>query len=145
MPSLSCAGEYRGPALVVHPETESFWRNLGQGELTLPKCSSCGLIRFPIAPVCYRCGSLAYDWVAVPGDGRVNVAVEMKRATGNPIWNGEVPFITGQIDMADGRRLPGRVLCDCGEATKHGESVTAAYLSADGGYGVLCFLHGCRQ
>jgi uncharacterized OB-fold protein len=145
MPTLTKAGDYRGPDLVVHPESEPFFTALGQGSLQLQQCGSCGTIRFPVAPVCYRCCSLDYSWTEVPTTGKISVAVEMQRATGDQVWAAELPFITAQVDMDGGRRLPGRVLCTCGKATQHGEPVSAAYLEAKDGYGVLCFQHGCAS
>lgn len=145
MTRLTKAGDYHGPDLVIHPETEPFYTALAQGSLKLQKCRACDTIRFPIAPVCYECGSMDYEWTEVPTGGTVSAAVEMQRATGNPIWAAEVPFIAAQVDMEGGRRLPGRVICSCGNATQHGEPVTAAYLAANGGHGVLCFRHGCSS
>ena len=140
MSDLRNVGEYRGPAPVVHPESEPFWRGLGEGELKLQHCAACNTIRFPIAPVCWNCGSLDHEWVAVPTDGTISAAVTVRRATGDQLWAKEVPFVTAQVDMEGGRRLPGRVICDPDADLKHGTPVQAAYLAAEGGYGVLCFV-----
>jgi uncharacterized protein len=141
MTALRQVGEYRGPGPVVHPESEPFWRGLGEGRLELQRCDSCGTVRFPVAPVCWNCGSLEYTWTGVATEGTVSAAVTVHRATGNQLWAGEVPFVTAQVDMADGHRLPGRVLCPDPEAgVAAGTAVEAAYLAAEGGYGVLCFV-----
>lgn len=144
MTTLAAVGAYKGPAPVIHPESEPFWRGLGEGRLSLQQCESCRTVRWPVAPACFNCGSLDYEWTEVPGEGTVSAAIVIERATGDPVWSQEVPFITAMVDMADGRRLPGRVLCDCGRGHKHAEPVTAAYFSTEDGYGVLCFVHGCR-
>jgi uncharacterized OB-fold protein len=140
MTALRKAGEYRGPAPVVHPESEPFWRGLGEGTLQLQQCGTCQTIRFPVAPVCWNCGSLEYEWTAVRTGGTVSAAVTVRRATGNQLWAQEVPFVTAQVDMDGGRRLPGRVICDPETELKPGTPVEAAYLEAENGYGVLCFV-----
>jgi uncharacterized OB-fold protein len=145
MATLAHAGTYTGPEPVIHPESEPFWRGLGDERLTLQRCSSCGRVRWPIAPVCHVCGSLEYAWSEVSGEGTVSAAVVVKRATADPTWAKEVPYLTGMIDLPEGLRLPGRVLCDCGEGARHGTAVRAARFSTDDGYGVLCFVHGCRR
>lgn len=138
MSALKNVGEYRGPEPVVHPESEPFWRGIGEGTLRLQQCGSCATIRFPVAPVCWNCGSLEYEWVPVPTTGAVSAAVTVRRATGDQLWAQEVPFVTAQVDMEGGHRLPGRVI-GAGEVGP-GTPVEAAYLAAAHGYGVLCFV-----
>jgi uncharacterized OB-fold protein len=140
MSALRHAGEYRGPAPVVHPETEPFWRGLGEGRLELQQCDSCATIRFPVAPVCWNCGSLDHSWTEVPTEGTVSAAVTVRRATGDQRWAESVPFVSAQVDMEGGRRMPGRVIADADADISHGTPVRAAYLSTEDGYGVLCFV-----
>lgn len=145
MATLTDVGTYAGPEPVIHPESEPFWRGLAEGRLMVQRCSSCQRVRWPIAPICDRCGSLEYEWTDVAGEGTLSAAVVVQRATGDPIWAQEVPYLTGMVDLPEGLRLPGRVLCDCGEGARHGAPVRAARFSTEDGYGVLCFVHGCRQ
>lgn len=140
MTALRKAGQYRGPDIVVHPESEPFWKGLGDGHLKLQRCARCGTVRFPIAPLCWGCGALEYEWTPLATEGRVSAAVAVHRATGDQRWSQEVPFVAAQVDMADGLRLPGRVISDRPTAPAHGYPVRAAYLEAPGGYGVLCFV-----
>lgn len=141
MSRLRQVGAHRGPAPVVHPETEPFWRGLGEGRLRLQRCTACGTVRFPLGPVCWRCGSFDLEWTDVATTGTVSAAVTVRRATGDPLWAGEVPLVSAQVDMdLVGVRLPGRILCDPYAPPPHGTPVEAAYLSTDDGYGVLCFV-----
>lgn len=140
MSTLRHAGEYRGPAPVVHPETEAHWRGLGSGELLLQQCGGCGTVRFPLAPACWSCLRVEHEWVPVQTTGTVSSAVTIVRATGDPLWAGEVPYVTAQVDMDGGQRLPGRVVCEPGAEVSRGTPVQAAYLSAEDGIGVLCFV-----
>ncbi len=138
--SLPSAGSYLGPAPVVHPETRQHWAALGEGRLVLQQCRTCGTVRFPLAPVCWVCLSAAHDWVPIPTRGTVAAAVTVHRATGDQRWAKEVPFVAGQVDMAGGYRIPGRILCDAARPPVRGTPVQAAALSAKEGFGVLCFL-----
>jgi uncharacterized OB-fold protein len=145
MATLADVGTYPGPEPVIHPESEPFWRGLGDGRLLLQQCGSCGRVRWPIAPVCHECGSFEHTWTEVSAEGAVSAAVIVERATGDPLWAEQTPYLTGMVDLPEGLRLPGRVLCDCGEGARHGAPVTAARFSTADGYGVLCFVHGCRR
>jgi uncharacterized protein len=138
MPSLTRAGDYRGPAPVVHPESAPFWHGLGEGRLELQKCDSCGTVRWPIAPVCWNCTSLDATWTPVATSGTVSAAVTVRRATGNQVWAEVVPFVSAMVDMADGLRLPGRILAE--SDVPAGTPVEAAWLDAGDGIGVLCFV-----
>jgi uncharacterized OB-fold protein len=140
MSELREVGRYNGPALVVHPESEPFWRELGAGRLRLQQCRGCTTKRFPIAPVCWSCGSLEYDWAGISTAGTISAAVTVRRATGDQVWAAEVPYIIAQVDMEGALRLPGRVICDPAADVSHGTPVRAAFLAADDDYGVLCFV-----
>lgn len=139
MTALQRAGDYRGPQPVVHPETEPFWRGVGAGELRLQRCIDCGTVRFPVAPVCWACLSDGSAWVPVPTTGSVAASVRVHRATGDPRWGPEAPYVTAQVDMDGGVRLPGRVMGEP-DPPPRGTRVRAAYLDAGDGIGVICFL-----
>jgi hypothetical protein len=49
--------------------TEGYWRAAGRGELAVPKCSACGVHRWPPNEICYACQSLEWTWDVVPPRG----------------------------------------------------------------------------
>jgi len=60
----------------ILPDTEDedakpFWEGTARGELLVQKCSACGRRRIPPRPMCPDCRSLANEWVALSGKGRV--------------------------------------------------------------------------
>ena len=136
-------GVAEGPAPAIHPENSGFWESVAAGSFKLQRCSDCGTIRFPIAPCCWKCLSFDSEWVDAQGDGRVAVASRVVRATGNPIWQDAVPLLSGLVDTDAGIRIPGRIICTCGEATKHGTPVQMVALPAKGGARVYGFEHAC--
>jgi len=53
------------------PESGPFWQGTAQGELRVQRCGDCGHLRMPPRPMCPECRSLAVEWVALSGRGRV--------------------------------------------------------------------------
>jgi uncharacterized OB-fold protein len=131
-------------APMIHPDTVPFWDGLERGELLVQRCRSCGTARFPFGPVCHVCRSFETTWDPIPSDGTVAVAALVHRATGDREWADHVPFASGTVDVAEDLRLPGRILCDCGEGLRHGAVVRAVVLVATGRPAVLAFAHACR-
>jgi uncharacterized OB-fold protein len=131
------------PEPVIHPEVEAFWNGLGTGRLLVQRCRRCGTWRFPIAPVCHRCRSFDYSWEPISPSGRVAAAVTVRRATGDAVWATHVPFASAIVDVDHGLRLPGRLLCRCGQGSRRGSAVEAVVLGAPRLAPVLGFAHGC--
>jgi uncharacterized OB-fold protein len=130
------------PAPVVHPETEPFWAGLAEGELRVQVCAACGTHRFPFAPVCFACLSFEHTWEAISPQGRLAVAAVVHRATGDRAWAAHVPFASGLVELEHGLRLPGRILCTCGELAR-GAPVRAVVLGAPGEPPVHGLAHTC--
>jgi uncharacterized OB-fold protein len=133
------------PEPLVHPDTAPFWEGLEAGELRVQRCSSCGTYRFPFAPVCHRCLSFELTWEPIAVVGTVATAVRVQRATGDAAWGAHVPFISGNVDVEHGLRLPGRILCPCGEALRRGTPVRVVLLTAPGRPTIPGFAHDCAN
>jgi uncharacterized OB-fold protein len=132
------------PAPVVHPETAPFWDAVAEGLLVLQRCSSCGVARYPLAPVCWSCGSFEWEWTpAGSTEGTVAVSARVHRATGEPVWQAYVPYYSGLVDIEDGLRLPARILCTCEAVTEVGTAVRAVTLVGPHGAPVYGFAHSC--
>ena len=141
-----------GPGPHVHPDIAGFWDSLRSGRLSLQRCTSCETLRFPIATNCHRCLSGDFVWEAIDKRGKVNVAIEAHRAVSElpasgvslpDPWRRMTPYLTGAVDMAAGVRLPGRIVCTCGEARTPGVDVVAVLLDAEGGATTYGFAHDC--
>jgi len=128
---------------IVHPEIEGFWAGLRERELRVQVCSRCGTYRFPFAPVCFNCRSFDATWEVISPSGTVASAVTVHRATGEQVWASHVPFVSALVDLEHGLRLPGRILCSCGEAASRGARVRAVVLAAEGAVDVHGFAHSC--
>jgi uncharacterized OB-fold protein len=144
--------EVPGPAPHVHPDIAGFWESLRGGRLSLQRCTSCQVLRFPIAPNCHQCLSDGFVWEAIDKRGTVNVAIEAHRAVSElpasgvslpDPWRRMTPYLTGVVDMEAGVRLPGRIVCHCGKARTPGTDVVAVQLDAEGGATTYGFAHDC--
>lgn len=131
------------PDPLIHPDTQAFWDGLERGELLAQVCTSCGTWRFPFGPVCFACRSFEHAWRPLDPVGTVAAVVVVRRATGERVWSEHVPFLSGMVDMAHDLRLPGRVLCTCGEARQRGTPVRAVRLVAEGHPVLHAFAHAC--
>lgn len=143
MKSLDIDPRSVGPGPVVHPEVAPFWSNVAAGRLCLQVCGTCGIVRYPTSPICFAC--LSFDWTLVPISerGLVASAVIVDRATGSPEWAAMVPYISGLIDMDIGVRMPGRILCLCGEGVQRHSVVEAVRVASTTGTSIFAFAHSC--
>jgi uncharacterized OB-fold protein len=133
-----------GEAPAVHPDAAAFWEALTDGEFRLQRCLECGTVRFPVAPVCWNCLSPDSELAGVDTSGTVAVSIAVERVTSGSVWAQHVPYRTGLVSLADGLRIPGRILCCCGEAARPGTPVQMCRVSALGGATVWAFRHSCR-
>ena len=104
------SGTWTKPRPIVHPENEPYWAGLREHELRLQRCLECGLLRWPISPVCHRCCSSGHQSVPAAGAGTVRASVVIVRATGHPAWGEDVPFVVALVDLDEGPRLTARVV-----------------------------------
>ncbi|MEU8571439.1 OB-fold domain-containing protein [Streptomyces pathocidini] len=58
-------------APVVDEDGAPFWEYAARGELRVPACLSCGLLRFPPRPCCPHCQSFDGEWRRMSGRGRI--------------------------------------------------------------------------
>ena len=142
---IDLAGAPAGEAPVVHPDTTAFWESVAGGEFRLQRCLGCGTVRFPVAPVCWDCLSPDHELTGVDSSGTVDVSIVVERVTSGSVWAQHVPYRTGLVTLAGGLRVPGRILCDCGQAARPGTPVTMCRLPALDGTPVWAFRHSCRE
>jgi len=134
-----------GSGPFVHPENAGFWESLTEGQLRLQQCSECGTVRFPIAPTCWKCLAPAHEWREIDGNGTVAAAIRIERATGNAVWQEATPYFTGLVDTVAGIRLPGRILCRCGEGARMGSPVRVVRIPTKSEYSTYAFEHECEE
>jgi uncharacterized protein len=134
-----------GPGPLQHPESAAFWASVADGHFCLQVCDRCRTVRFPIAPVCFSCLSFEWSLLPVSERGRVASAVTVRVATGSQEWAAAVPFTSALVDMEAGVRLPGRIICRCGQGTKKGTIVEVVRVSSNSDLPVFAFEHECAN
>jgi uncharacterized protein len=142
---IHLAAAAAGEVPVVHPDAAAFWEALADGDFRLQRCLGCGTVRFPVAPVCWNCLSPDHELTPVDTSGTVAVSIAIERVTSGSVWAQHVPYRTGLVTLAGGLRVPGRILCGCGEAARPGTAVTMCRLPVPGGPPVWAFRHSCLE
>ncbi|HVT68441.1 MAG TPA: OB-fold domain-containing protein, partial [Trebonia sp.] len=120
------------------------WSALAGGAFRLQRCLGCGTVRFPLAPVCWNCLSPDCELADADGSGTVATSVVVHRVTSGSVWARHVPYRTGLVDLAAGPRVPGRILCGCGQAARPGTPVRMCRIpTEEEGQYVFAFAHDC--
>lgn len=72
-------------------------------------CSSCGTTRHPPRPVCARCQSFAYDWVACSGGGTL-FSWTVAHHAAHPAVAQDVPYNIALVQVDEGPLLASTVV-----------------------------------
>jgi uncharacterized OB-fold protein len=140
-PAAAPAGE----APISHPDAAAFWAGIADGAFRLQRCLRCGTVRFPLAPVCWNCLSPDYVLDDVDGSGTVAASIVVERVTSGSVWAAHVPYRTGLVNLEAGPRVPGRILCRCGQAAIPGTPVRMCRVTTADGQDVFAFAHQCTE
>ena len=75
-----------------------FWQAAAEHRLVAQRCTGCGHMRLPPAPICPECRSAASDWKALSGRGEVYTYTVVHR----PIAAGQqLPYVIAVIALAE--------------------------------------------
>ncbi|MDB5671675.1 MAG: hypothetical protein JWO25_2634 [Alphaproteobacteria bacterium] len=89
-----------------------FFEGLAHGHLSVQLCGRCGTAQLG-NPECSDCGSTALDWRPASGRGTIHSFTRIHIAY-HQAFADLVPYWTGLIELEEGPRLFGRLLCDAG-------------------------------
>ncbi|MDR3510985.1 MAG: OB-fold domain-containing protein [Caulobacteraceae bacterium] len=93
------------------PVDAAFWRANLEGRLLVQTCAACGLARHPPRAMCPDCQSMAVEWRAASGRGRLwSWAVPAPPLL--PAFAALTPYVTAVVELDDypGLRLVGPML-----------------------------------
>ena len=127
------------PLPVVHPDNAPFWEHLKKHRLHLQRCGECGMLRYPVSPVCPDCLSEEHSWEAMSGRGRLVTAVVVQRATGGQWWSSRTPFAVALVQLDEGPRLKGGMDPGVAARLKPGDAVRVGFEDVDDGIALLRF------
>jgi len=117
------------PLPPVDRTNAGFWKAAAEGRLDVQQCRGCGAHRHPPTEGCYRCGSLAWAWVTLPGTGTVFTYTWVVQAL-HPAVEAVAPYNVAVVEVDGVSDEPVRIVSnvvDADEATlRVGVRVTLA-------------------
>ena len=99
------AQPYKKQLPIIHPDNAEYWAALKNHELRMQRCKNCGVLRYPVSPVCHKCLSDQADWEQLSGKGTLGTWIVVEQATGNKAWQEEVPYTVALVNLEEGPRL----------------------------------------
>ena len=108
--ALRPAAGLRGMPL-PRPDLDSapFWNGCEDGRFLVPRCASCGAMRWPPGPMCPECQSQETAWIAAAGRGTVYSWVVVTHPVADVLVD-QVPYVVGLIELEEGVKVVGNVL-----------------------------------
>jgi uncharacterized OB-fold protein len=90
---------------------DSFYKFVSEGKLMAAKCGNCGTLLLPPKPVCAKCFSTDFRWIALKGKGNLLSYTVIHIAPKQ--FESMAPYVVGIVELGDGLNLPG-MICDVG-------------------------------
>lgn len=94
------------PVAVPTPDTREWFDRIDAGELTVPRCASCGSFFLYPRSSCPRCAARTIDLVAAAGTGRILSFVVNHRAP----EGFDAPYALAIVELSEGPHLFGSVV-----------------------------------
>ena len=82
------------------PETQPYWDAAKNHELRVPKCSDCGLLRWPPQLTCPGCYGENFEWAKMSGRGTLYTYVIIHQSV-LPQWREGTPFNVIQVALEE--------------------------------------------
>jgi uncharacterized protein len=94
------------PAPAVTDDTRPFFEAALEHRLVMQRCADCQVFRHPPRPICGRCGSLAAEWVELPGTGTL-FTYSVVHLPFHPALRDVVPYVVAvvEVDGTGGTRM----------------------------------------
>lgn len=114
-------------------DSAPFWEGLARGEFLVQRCGGCGTRRHYPRPVCAACHSMAADWVAIPGAGRI-VSWTVCHHAYLPEFKEQVPYVVAIAELEHGIRVNLRLEVPPQQPLRTGDPVRIAYRAMPEGF-----------
>lgn len=102
--------DYRKPLPVPDPVSAPYWEGCRRHELLIQRCTACGQLRFPPAPLCPQCWSEETEWVRASGRGKVYSWIVVVHPVPREIWADKAPYVVALVELEEGARLPTNIV-----------------------------------
>lgn len=119
--------------------TEPFWRATAEHRIALPRCTTCGTVRFPPSPFCHVCRAQEVEWIDHDGAGHVYSFTVIRHAV-IPQVADSLPLIAAVVEL-DGTecRLVGNVVDAAPESVRVGLAVVVDWYDVRDGTTIPVF------
>jgi uncharacterized OB-fold protein len=107
-----------------------FFAAAERGELVLPRCAACARFAQPGAEACPDCGAPLH-WTPAGGAGTV-YSYAVVHQVFDPSLAGEVPYVVGLVELAEGPRVVTRLVGFDRAALRVGAAVRVAFVPLRG-------------
>lgn len=94
------------PVPLPDRDTAPFWEAQNNHQLVFQRCSDCGKVRYPVAPICPDCLSFAFQWIPSSGQGTIYSYTVVEHQT-HPAF--PVPYTVLLVEMEEGPRVIARL------------------------------------
>ena len=92
---------------VIGHDNKAWWDRVNEGELPIQRCSSCGTLRHPPRPMCWKCHSLESENINASGKGIVYSYVVVHKPE---VPGYEYPLAVGLIELEEGTRIVSNII-----------------------------------
>jgi uncharacterized OB-fold protein len=86
---------------------EQFYKYVLQGKLMAGKCKKCGKVHLPPRPLCDNCYSKDFEWVEIPGKGKLLTYTIIHVAPAQ--FQSMAPYAVGIVQLGNGLKIPGMI------------------------------------
>jgi uncharacterized OB-fold protein len=97
-------------AEVIRPGVDQgnawFWDGVAQHRFLLQRCTDCGMLRYPAAPMCGACQSLGWDAHEASGRGTVHTWI----VSHHPTEDDPEPRIVALVELEEGVRVVSNIV-----------------------------------
>jgi uncharacterized OB-fold protein len=109
-------------------DDQFFWDAIAQGRLVFQRCTACGVVRHPPAPMCGECRSVEWDTQESTGRGHVYTWI----VSHHPTQPDAEPRVVVLVELDDGLRFVSNLLgVDAGDV-RNGMAVALTIEDIDG-------------
>lgn len=127
------------PKPVLDPWNSPFWGGVAEGHLRLQKCEACSSYWFPPGPRCPECGSAAWTWSDVSGNGVVLSYCTFHQGY-FPGLAAITPYEVAIVQLDEGPKLVSNIVVPSGApSTNIGDRVKVLFWADSEGFRVPVF------
>ena len=129
----------RLPAVVpsTEPDSETYWREAGEGRLVITRCPECEAFVWIPRPFCPVHMDVAMEWVEVSGRGVVYSYTRVERGDG--AFADCTPYTLAYVELAEGPRVMTNIVDMPGGEVQVGQEVEVVFHAAEDGLAVPRF------